>query len=317
MPHFRKILFCAPRFDYGLPELGASPEELHMVHTLLDMGVQVERFDFRKLIQELGSPQIVNEALRTELDNDYDAVFYVPFEGWEISDETWVFGTDVIKIIWLFNDAWRYPQLGKEKCWSFNVVVSDDPRAVDKYKSISYDGKVVYLPRACRTGWLSGAAPEDVRLYDLTFIGSPYGQRTQIATAIKELLPDLNIFIGHVDGRKLPWEEYIRVLRSTKIGLSLGMASGGTEMQIKMRDFEISASGAMLLSNNPGLEEVYDLGVEAILFGQAEDILTKVRYFLDHPDDRIKVATAGQSRTLAEHDYTNRFTTLFSLLGNS
>ncbi len=312
-PSRKSILFCGPQYDYGDQHRGDSIEDLHMVRVLQDMGVQVTRFDFRELMIQHSLP-IMNEMLRTEMANDPDIIIYVPFEGMEITDDTWLFaGDDTVTVLWLFNDSWRFAQLGQELCWMFDWVVSDSPDAVEHYDGILYDGDVVYMPRAVRTKWFTG--PELERDIDVAFIGQSYGSRPDVLRALADTFSDLNLKFRMPDDERLAWPDYINVFKRSKIGLSFGQPSQGEQAQIKMRDFEVTAAGAMLLTDNFGINDVFDGGEEAIVFSGFDDLAKKIDYFIQHSDVRERVAQAGNVRTLAMHDYRHRFEQLFKKLG--
>lgn len=309
----KRVLFCGPQYDYGDRSRGDSIEDLHMVRVLQDMGVQVTRFDFRELMVQHSLP-VMNEMLRTEMANDPDIIIYVPFEGMEITDDTWLFaGDDTITVLWLFNDSWRFGLLGQELCWMFDWVVADSPDAVEHYASISYDGNVISMPRAVRTKWFAG--PELARGIDVAFIGQSYGSRPDVLKALADTFTDLNLKFRMPDDDRLTWPDYVNVLKRAKIGLSFSQPSQGDRAQIKMRDFEVTAAGAMLLTDNVNIGAVLEGGDEAIVFSGFDDLVKKIDYFLQHPDDRERVAQAGNKRTLAAHDYRCRFEQLFKELG--
>ena len=55
-----------------------------------------------------------------------------------------------------------------------------------------------------------------------------------------------------------------------------------------------------------GLGEMFKLGEEVITFDTPDDLVKKVRHYLDHDDQRHAVATRGRRRVLAQHSYAVR-----------
>lgn len=74
------------------------------------------------------------------------------------------------------------------------------------------------------------------------------------------------------------------------------------------RCFEIPAAGSLMLSEyTQDLDSLFKQGVEADYFCSKEELLDKVKYYLDHDDARKKVASAGNERLLKDgHEVADR-----------
>src|SRR5262252_2070073 len=69
-----------------------------------------------------------------------------------------------------------------------------------------------------------------------------------------------------------------------------------------MRLFEATGTGALLVTDwKKNLHEMFELGKEAIAYRTPEECVEQVRYYLEHEEEREKIALAGQQRTLQEH----------------
>lgn len=312
-----RVLFIYPRQDYGDENHGLGLEELHMVMSLVDAGVVVTRFDFNGTMQRHGQ-QIMNELLRTEFSNGpYDAIIYVPLDGTEITEETWSYVENKTpRVLWLFNDVWRFSSFGCERCWDYDWVVTDDPAGEQKYKDLGFGDNVLFVPRGCRTKWFRDYNPSADRPIDISFVGQAYGYRPEKLKAILELLPpDTKTLIGNFNQKYFKWADYVSVMGGSKIVLSFGKASQGDHWQIKTRDFEATAAGALLLADSPDVELVLDDGLEFCLFDTPESAVEKIKYYLAHPEERIDIASRGQAYTMSHHDYRFRFDELFRRMG--
>ena len=63
------------------------------------------------------------------------------------------------------------------------------------------------------------------------------------------------------------------------------------------------------------LEEFYEPGKELVVFGDLDDCVEKVRYYLRHESERARIARAYRDRTRAEHMWTHRFQRMFEDIG--
>ncbi|MEM1165363.1 MAG: glycosyltransferase [Planctomycetota bacterium] len=86
--------------------------------------------------------------------------------------------------------------------------------------------------------------------------------------------------------------------------------------QIKGRDFEVPGAGGFHLTGRPqGLERYLADRTDVAQYDSPADLLDKVRYYLDHEDERAAIADAGYRRVHAEHTYVHRFVDVFKAVG--
>jgi spore maturation protein CgeB len=104
----------------------------------------------------------------------------------------------------------------------------------------------------------------------------------------------------------IPAEEIPKIIRSSVISLNFANSRG--QNQIKARTFEVPGGGGFLLTEAaPGLDLFYRPGVEIATFKNRADLLSKIRHYLAHPQERNAVALSGFERTRREHTYESRF----------
>jgi spore maturation protein CgeB len=73
------------------------------------------------------------------------------------------------------------------------------------------------------------------------------------------------------------------------------------------RLFECTGVGSCLLTDyKANMATLFEPGTEVVTFSSTEDCIDKAKWLIDHPDERRKIAQAGQRRTLTEHTYTQR-----------
>lgn len=101
-------------------------------------------------------------------------------------------------------------------------------------------------------------------------------------------------------------DDYNLALNSAKIALVfLSKLNNDTYTR---RCFEISAAKTFMLSQyTDDLDSMFKQGVEAEYFRDKEEMLDKIRYYLNHNDKREKIAQAGYERLLRDgHEVTDR-----------
>lgn len=100
-----------------------------------------------------------------------------------------------------------------------------------------------------------------------------------------------------------------------EVAINLNLVNGNAETGLNMRHFEITAAGGfMLCYDQPELEELFEVGKECVVFHSEQDLLEKVKYYLNHPEERVAIAQAGQRRTLSQHLYSHRLQTLLKIV---
>ena len=76
---------------------------------------------------------------------------------------------------------------------------------------------------------------------------------------------------------------------------------------VNQRVFDVPACGGFLLTDRQdALEELFDVGEEIVAFDQPDEIPDLVRFYLDHPGLRKRIALRGRERILKEHTYRHR-----------
>jgi spore maturation protein CgeB len=118
-------------------------------------------------------------------------------------------------------------------------------------------------------------------------------------------------------GASVYGEEYIKTINGMDIALHF-LRKGNRDQQ-DSRTFEIPACGSfMVAERSPLHEQFFNEDKEVVLFGSKEELLEKVKYYLDHPVEREKIAAAGHIRALISgYDHANRLKSILNkVLGN-
>jgi len=85
---------------------------------------------------------------------------------------------------------------------------------------------------------------------------------------------------------------------------------------VNMRVFEALGCGSLLVTNQigPGQDLLFKNGGHLIEYRKEKELIEKVRYYLDHDEEREKIAGNGRSLALKKHTYTHRMDYMLSFL---
>lgn len=100
--------------------------------------------------------------------------------------------------------------------------------------------------------------------------------------------------------------EMFRQLRNTRVVFNNHIDISPVSAS-NMRLFETTGVGACLLTDwKENLSELFEPDKEVLTYRSAEECIEKVKYILEHENERRKIAAAGQRRALREHTFDNR-----------
>lgn len=82
-----------------------------------------------------------------------------------------------------------------------------------------------------------------------------------------------------------------------------------------MRLYEATGVGSCMLTDwRPNMPELFEPDTEVITYRTTEECIEKVKYLLDHEEQRRSISRAGQKRTLRDHTFDNRAAQLDDLI---
>ena len=140
--------------------------------------------------------------------------------------------------------------------------------------------------------------------YDVCFVGYINGEER--VEALDRLFREFpNFFFG----QRL-FENAARIYADSKICFNIALNN-----DVNMRNWEVLGSGGFLLTKRlPALSELLQDGVHCVMWDTLDDAMEKAKYYLEHQEERDKIAKAGYERTIKEHTYEQRFKEIFSKL---
>ncbi|MDP6978772.1 MAG: glycosyltransferase [Myxococcota bacterium] len=100
--------------------------------------------------------------------------------------------------------------------------------------------------------------------------------------------------------------DYFELLQRSRVTLDVHCDSAGGYVGNR-RMFEATGVGTCLLTDRgANLPDLFEDGREVVTFSGLADACDKLRYLLEHEDERAEIAAAGQARTLKEHTVHKR-----------
>jgi spore maturation protein CgeB len=216
----------------------------------------------------------------------------------------------------------------------FDLLISSLPRLVGRFQDLGIDAEYIPLAfdplvveRAARRG--QSLDPAGPRPYPVTFVGGfDSDVHAHRAGMLEKLCQQADLTVWGYGAETLPADSPIlRRYRGEAWGLDMYAVLGQSRITINthrplaegfantMRLFEATGAGALLLTEEaPNLPELFDPGSEVIAYSGLDDLMERIRHYRKHDGDRVRVAAAGQARTLRDHTYERRIAELASLL---
>ena len=146
---------------------------------------------------------------------------------------------------------------------------------------------------------------------DYAFMGSVYQYRQPFIKALQD--SPYNGFIGDgpTTGRQLDYDEYLTVLKRSKLAINFSKSWRGDSEQIKVRIWEVLTCGAVLVEqDSPESRRVLEPYDCAVFFSTPEDLAQQITHYLQHPE-QIAEKLAASQRFLQDYDYRRFWTLLF------
>ncbi|MCP4661489.1 MAG: glycosyltransferase family 1 protein [bacterium] len=155
--------------------------------------------------------------------------------------------------------------------------------------------------------------PEEAERYgaEVAFVGAYAPGRKRYLRPVARMGVDLAIRGGgwrercrdpelrrHVRGGNVGGRDYALALGCAEIGL--GLLSPLVPDRSTTRSLEIPACGGFLLAERTDEHRaLFAEGKEAEFFASEQELVAKIRYYLDHEQERERIAAAGRTRCLA------------------
>ncbi|MGO8755158.1 MAG: glycosyltransferase [Gallionellaceae bacterium] len=314
-----KILCVLGQHNYGDPARGEGYEYTNFLPALRRLGHEVVFFesfsrDHYRDFADLNRQFL--EAVQAEAP-DVILCVLLSYEIWLETLELIRSGSNAILINWSTDDSWKYEQFSRFIAPPFHVYATTYSEALAKSMQDGH-GNFVLTQWAANSANLAEPLPVSRCRYRVSFIGSAYGNRQKYIAALEQLGIKVECFGFGWENGAISAEDIPKIMRSSIISLNFGDSGmvmrgivPGRSRQIKARIFEVPGAGGFLMTEYAvGLDRVYRVGDEVVVFDGVADLAEKIKYFNGRPDERDRIAMSGYLRTRDEHTYEIRFGSL-------
>ncbi len=318
-----KILCVFGQYNYGQESRGTGYEYRHFIPALKNLGHEVVFFDSwdRSAYADFAA---LNRALLETVRREQPDVVFCVLMLYEIWTET----LDLIRsafpnqiVNWGTDDSWKYDQFARYIAPHVDLYSTTYATAISSAREHG-------LTNLFRTQWaadssgLAAPLPAAECRYQVSFVGSAYGNRRKWIEALRTRGVTVECFGHGWEGGVLSDEQLADVIRQSVISLNFAdspaQVSGANRRynrQLKARTFEVPGAGGFLLTESAeGIEDYYLPDREIALFQNLDGLVDRIRYFLDNPVERDRIANAGFRRTVSDHVYEKRFASLLQAL---
>jgi len=289
------VLFVGDYYCAGVPKMGLSEWEGNIWASLEATGLaDVARFHFDKYWYHYGKRG--DEGLLKSIDQiKPDFVVLVIYK--DPSSDPTVIALDTIAnikvpIISIWGDLEAEEQRLLAKAlepFMFKIVCTANKSIADRMGYI-----YMHVPKDPRVF----NNPNKVRDIDIVFSGSYGYGREERQKYMNYLLSNQVKLVhgGSEGGDHFTTEEYADRYKRAKLALSFSQARGMNV--VNARPFEALLCGAMLLEQESlELAKLYTPFVDYVPWITEVDLLEKVRYYLEHEEERLLIANAGCKKT--------------------
>jgi spore maturation protein CgeB len=213
---------------------------------------------------------------------------------------------------------------------AFDMVLYNNPafsKDMTTNEKLTYCGvKNKYLWKMCsfkklRSNKTKNELLTKKRDVDITFVGSLFPCKMKLLAAVKKefgtkfRLHGLanwkkNFYFNVVYGfpclvRPISFDEYVPLYERTKIGINTHI--NGPYTLGGYRLFDLPANGVMQISDGGDyLDEFFKVGVEIERYDTSDELIDKIKFYLNNDSKREKIARAGYDRVMRDHTIEKR-----------
>lgn len=237
--------------------------------------------------------------------------------------------------VWFTDDPY-YTDITSLLAVHYDYVFTLEKNCVSFYERLGCP-HVHYLPLGVFPDFYRPRRPKQVRRSDVCFIGSAYWNRVRLFSRLLPLIEHRSFLVSGLWWDRLPdfkrWKKRIQLGRwmapvetseyyhahSVVINVHRDYQNdsynrNGANIAAQSpnpRVFEIAACGTLqIVDPRSDLPLFYAPGEEIVTYDSPEDLAAKVEYYLNHEEERRRIALRALQRTMRDHTYANRLTQL-------
>ncbi|MGE5527737.1 MAG: glycosyltransferase [Patescibacteria group bacterium] len=312
-----KFLFTnnPPIIHYGLANGLIQIGHEAQILTLWYLPLTEQRSALQKKVDEFKPDFIFTEGDTPNFDRgavlDICARLGIPLIYWAVQDPVW------------FKEISFYCAKHADYVFTNTIELLEVYRGLGK--------KADLLLFGCDPPFHRRVAAVDAYRHDVIFVGANYERRHEAARYMVQPLIDAGFDLMlwgqwwpdedkpfHVPARYhggyLPYDQLPAAYASAKIVLGLHLDDTSIT-QTSVRTYEVLGCGAFYLTQyTKAHANLFQRGVHLEWAADGEEVVRLVRYYLDHDEEREKIALAGQEEVYRHHTVAQRARRMIDLL---
>jgi glycosyltransferase involved in cell wall biosynthesis len=231
----------------------------------------------------------------------------------------WHIPKDGGKTIYVVSDAHIDNGYRYKKAREFDYVFFNQVRFMQEYNPALalQNQKVSWLPHAFEPQAYPNITT--IKKYDVCFVGhiqadQPNYNGISRVMALDRLFKEFpEFYFGSrhpaYPGKNM-FEDAARRFSESKIVFNISIKD-----DINMRVFEVMGTGSFLLTNwLPTLGELFEDGKDLVTYKTYDEMVEKARYYIDHEEEREKIAQNGYNKVIQSHTYKNRIDKILGMV---
>ena len=201
---------------------------------------------------------------------------------------------------------------------NFDLFLTNDKTLISKYRESGANAEP--LPLGTNENYWRPVPPLEKYRTDVLIVGRAHPDRVE---PVREILRHFNTRVygegwedyGIKSDGTIYGEETLHALNSAKIVPLFLTNPDGSTMYVKIGVLDFISAGAFLITNFlPDVEQYFTFGKEIIGFSTTEELISKIAYYLSHPEEAEAIRKAGCSRARQEHTWTRVWPRILSQL---
>jgi hypothetical protein len=261
-----------------------------------------------------GIEKTEHDIEKTVIENSVSITFFVPGgSDYGLSIEFFrrlKNETDVKTVLWVLDDEMIFDTLSKYYCQVFDAVVNCDYYATYAYRKLGMPS-LYYFSSYSKSDFHPVEVNKDI---DVSFVGDCIkSDRAEYINFLRERGINVEVFGKGSDNGFVNKEDLSEIFSRTKINLNFTKVDGPSvygwfleddpiislARQNKGRPMEVAMTNSFCLSEySPSLAVTFEIGAEIDVFYDKEDLLNKVRFYLQNEDARIQIANTGYEKAI-------------------
>jgi spore maturation protein CgeB len=221
----------------------------------------------------------------------------------------------------------------------YDYVFTHEMSCVAFYREMGCE-HVYYLPLAVNTTVFKPLQVDPAYRSDICFIGNGFPNRIDLFNQLTPFLVNKKVLLAGAlwdqlsqyellkQGIKLHWvpiEESVKYYSGAKIVINVHRLTYHETYNknsrnipghsINPRTYEIAACGTLQITDyRHDLDLYYLPGQEIETFLTADELIHKMKHYLKHEEERLRIAMKGLRRTVKEHRFSDRLVKLMEIV---